>query len=485
LLPSAGDGVIWDSRRVDSQPMLVGSFIPYLWIGSDDAGLCWFADSDQGWEPSPAAPAIAIERDASGTRLVLNLISAPTTLAVPRTLSFAVQATPVKPIHRGWRMDSWWTGDTFRDYAQVETKGGHLIFTSLPFPLDVAKSKAMADERHANTNAHIFGFAKYRENVVPYFEHIALGDGFVPEAAYFAEEWRTTTSRGFDYGGPFADFMVHHVAAWARDGGIDGFYLDNVHPIADDNISAGRGWLLPDGRVQPTYRMFATRRYMLRLRAALHENGKRDKFVIHMTNNMIIPWIGAADIALDGELNVIYPEHGKDFIDCWSTMRLRGCVPSQWGVAVNFLQEHQGDWQREALIKAMRAYTGLVLAHDILASANANGLNPEAWIAREAFGMAEDDVRFVGYWQPGAVAATPTTVLASAWLRPGAALIVAVNTGGAAEVELDLRALGLDARFARDAETKAALPVLDGRVRATIARHDYRHILVTAQEAAP
>ncbi len=382
-------------------------------------------------------------------------------------------------------MDSWWTGDTFRDYAQVEPKGGHLIFTSLPFPLDVAKSKAMADERHRGTNAHIFGFAKYRENVVPYFEHIALGDGFVPEAAYFTEEWRTTTSRGFDYGGPFADFMVHHVAAWARDGGIDGFYLDNVHPIADDNLAAGRGWLLPDGRIQPTYRMFATRRYLLRLRAALLEHGKRDKLVVHMTNNMIIPWIGAADIALDGELNVIYPEHGRDFIDCWSTARLRGCVPGQWGVAVNFLQEHQGEWKHDALVKAMRAYTGQVLVHDILASANANGLNPEAWIAREAFGMADEDVRFVGYWAGGAIIPDRTPVLASAWLRPGSALIVAVNTGDAADSVLDLRPLGIAAGIAIDAETKAALPMDDGRLRVAIGRHDYRHILVTAQKVAP
>ena len=157
--------------------------------------------------------------------------------------------------------------------------------------------------------------------------------------------------------------------------------------IADDNIDAGHGYRLPDGRVQPAYQMFDTRRYFLRMRAAFAEQGKHGKIVLHMTNHMIAPWMGAADIALDGEHHVIYPEMGKDFMDFWSPERLRLDYPGQWGTAVNFLAGVSGKLGPRRLKKAMRAYTGMLLLNDVLASANANSLNQEAWIARDRFGM--------------------------------------------------------------------------------------------------
>ena len=279
FLPKAKQGRLWDSHSVDGQPMQVGSFLPYVWVGNPDAGLCWFADSDAGWEPNNRVPAIEIRRDAARSAdLVLNLVGAPTTLTRPRTLVFAFQATPTRPLFPGWRMDTWGTSDTFLDWAQVESKGkaGNmgLIFSSIPFPLDAVKSREMVQARHREASS-ILGAANpaYRANAVPYFEHINMGEQFAPEMGYFGEEWRTRVSRGLSYGKTLADYMVYHVGQWARDCGIDGFYLDNVYPIADDNLEAGRGYRLPDGRVQPAYQMFETRRYLLRLRAALAEQG--------------------------------------------------------------------------------------------------------------------------------------------------------------------------------------------------------------------
>ncbi|MCY2991134.1 MAG: DUF6067 family protein, partial [Planctomycetota bacterium] len=74
FLPKDKTGTIWDCRKVDSQPMLVGSFIPYVWVGGPDAGLCWFADSDRGWVPSNAAPAVELIRTGKSVEMVFNLI---------------------------------------------------------------------------------------------------------------------------------------------------------------------------------------------------------------------------------------------------------------------------------------------------------------------------------------------------------------------------------------------------------------------------
>lgn len=495
FLPAAKRGQLWNSQSVDGQPMTVGSFIPYIWLGDTTGGLCWFADSDQGWVPNDTTPAIEVRRDgANSTDLVLNFISKPYTLSRPRKISFAFQATPVKPIQPGWRMDTWWTNDSFQDWAQVESEGhaGNmgLIFSSLPFPLNPAKSRQMVEERHKQTNAEIFGFAKYRANAVPYFEHINMGEQFVPELTYFGDEWRTQVTRGLSYGKSLQDFMVYHVSHWVNDSDIDGFYIDNVSPIADDNIEAGRGYRLPDGRIQPAYQIFDTRRYFLRLRAALAEQGKSGKLVLHITNHMIAPWIGACDIALDGEDHVIYPEMHNDFMDFWSPERLRLDYPGEWGAAVNFLQEYQGKWDPVTLKKAMRAYTGMLILNDTLASANANGLNPELWTARDKFGIQSRDVRFLGYWMPqtGLESRTEHVSLAG-WLKPGGSgsnklLLAVVNTGEAcdATVKVDFHKLGLPDLgqcSITDAETGQSVSVAaDGVLKVAVPRHDYRQIVI-------
>ncbi len=501
FLPVGKTGQLWNSKSIDGQPMVVGSFIPYIWLGDSNVGLCWFADSDQGWNPDNSTPAIEVDRAAgsSSTNVVFNFIGKPATIDKPRTITFAFEATPVRPLQPKWRMDTWWTGDSFKDWAQVESEGHAgdegLIFSSIPFPLDPEKSKAMVAARHQESNGGIFGINKYHANAVPYFEHINMGEQFVPELTYFGDEWRTHVTRGLAYGDTLQNFMVYNVAKWAKESGIDGFYIDNVAPIADDNVAAGRGYVLPDGRIQPAYQMFDTRRYLLRMRAALAEQGKTGKFVLHITNHMIAPWIGAADVALDGEDHVIYPEMGKDFMDFWTLERLRLDHPEQWGTPVNFLQEYQGNWKSEQIKTVMRAYTGMQLLDDTLASANANANNQSLWIARDKFGMESSDVRFLSYWNPSSGLRTETKgVYLAGWTRPLGnsdckLMLAVVNTGEATDafVSVDYPKVGIarTARNAYDAESGAPVSIADGTFSIAVPRHDYRLIEIDPASLQP
>lgn len=182
FLPKDGTGLLWDCRRVDGQHMALGTFIPYVWVGNPAGGLSWYADNDQGWVPSNTAPAIEVRRDSTkSTDLVFNLISDNYTIDKARTLTFAFDATPVKPMKKGWRMDTWWCDDTFRDFAKVEPRGGSVIWANTPFPLDIPESKKFAEEWH---NAG--------KNVVPYFENNNMGGQFIPEVGYFGEEWHSS-----------------------------------------------------------------------------------------------------------------------------------------------------------------------------------------------------------------------------------------------------------------------------------------------------
>ncbi len=197
-IPKEGEGRLWDCRKVSGNPMAVGSFVPYVYVGGPDAGLCWYADSDEGWVQADGVPAFELRRDGPGSvDLVFHLVGRPAVIDGPRTLVFAFQATPVKPVRKGWRAESWWTGDTFRDYQGIKAKGGHLIWSNIPFPLDEAASRELVEKQHATANSYIFGEgATRRSTAVPYIEWKRIAARFAPEVAYFGDQWRTSVSDG-------------------------------------------------------------------------------------------------------------------------------------------------------------------------------------------------------------------------------------------------------------------------------------------------
>jgi len=433
-----GTGRVWDCRMLGDKTMKVGSFIPYVWLGSTKGGLCWFADSDEGWIPNDDTPAIEMQRNAAGrVDLVFNLISGDAVLDAPRTITFALQASPVKQMHPGWREDKWWCGDTFKNYAHDQ----NLIFASTPFvvPKHREQSKELVDAQH-----------KAGLPAVPYFIHTCLPGYLVPELHACQEEWCSTRmsygQKALCYGGSLNDYMVHRWSQFAEQAGVDGYYSDNIAPLECDNLEHGCGYKLPDGRVQPTFPMFGTRDYFLRSRAAFLEQRGESKLVLHMTNNMIIPWIGAADVAYDGEHHVIYPEMKKDFMDFWSLERLRVDFPGQWGVAVNFMHEYQGDWSRDPVAEqaAYRAYLGAVMLHDALPTGNHNGHARELIEMRKQFGIGADDVTFLPYWDDTGLAAKAESIKLAGWKKPDRMLLLVANFGERQEavVAIDPARLG-------------------------------------------
>ncbi len=89
-------------------------FLYHVWVGDEERGLQWLAESDEGWRPADPNRAIELIRQGETTTLVLHVIGRPTRLERPLTLNFALQASPVKPwpaAYHGW------------NYAQVASYG--------------------------------------------------------------------------------------------------------------------------------------------------------------------------------------------------------------------------------------------------------------------------------------------------------------------------------------------------------------------------
>ena len=114
-----GTGKVWDSSK-SPRVGLPGTLIPYIYVGGPERGICFAADNDRDWVTDPAVPSMEIHRDGDEVSLRVNLICKPVTLDRERTIVFALQATPAKPMPEepySWR--KWWNHGTGKDAQDV------------------------------------------------------------------------------------------------------------------------------------------------------------------------------------------------------------------------------------------------------------------------------------------------------------------------------------------------------------------------------
>jgi hypothetical protein len=102
----AGTGVVWNSTNIERNES-VGPFVPYIWLGGPERGICWFADNDKDWMVDPAKPELEITRNGGQTSLVVHFINTPSSINRQRTIVFGLMATPAKampaqPSFRKW-----------------------------------------------------------------------------------------------------------------------------------------------------------------------------------------------------------------------------------------------------------------------------------------------------------------------------------------------------------------------------------------------
>ncbi len=115
----AGDGQVWDSSKVPAR--INGNFVPYIYLGGPERGICFAADNDRDWITDGGTPMMVIDREDDTVLLRLNLVAKPSRLTRQRTLTFALQATPAKPMPEephNWRR--WWATRTDQDVQSVQ-----------------------------------------------------------------------------------------------------------------------------------------------------------------------------------------------------------------------------------------------------------------------------------------------------------------------------------------------------------------------------
>ncbi|MFP4057740.1 MAG: glycoside hydrolase domain-containing protein [Candidatus Brocadiia bacterium] len=469
----------WSSQQTGSG-VLIGDFVPYIWLTNSDRAFLWVADNDKGWvtDDDRSLPTQEIRREGDTVVLRIHFIELPAELSEPTTITWAYQTFPSRPLPPGWRSiicsgrkgllpsarNTYFWYDRQADWAVLWP------YYCSPYPWSLEKSREAfrrflprTDHRPmVGSIAH--SIARYRDYQGHQFPNYVVDWGMTP-----GDRSNGNCTQGK---GPI-DFRVYHYRMWVRDAGFRGLYVDENYIGLDRNFLTGGAYIRPDGRLQPGYSYLGLREYFKRLRVMFYENKvPAPNLWQHISSGAAYhAWLG--HIFFEGE-NVEPTDLEFDYIEVLPAGRMRaiGSAKCAGGVMTMMCQS-----QRHATVhepKHTHQFVGWVMAHDIV---------PEqvgfySVIAQEAR-LYEDDVEFFGYWKDDCPVSTPTPdCLVSAHRSPGRALLWVVNTARedrTAEVRVDYGDLGLRRRraVALNAETGESIELSRRGLSVPVLRRDF------------
>ncbi len=488
-----GTGVVWDGSQAHQYQRWLNAFVPYIWLGSPQRGLAWFAENDRDWitwkTPEGRLQEIAREQD----RVVLRIyfINQSTTIGREHHLVFGLQAAPTKPMPADWRArvpdapgglpDVPWGGLACASQAPVrddwrivdkilEPRQGQPFdatwfaqYVQAHHPPDVHGTWPWLDAvTYFASRARDVGSAK----PLAVYQEEMRGCDARPEWFVFQDEWTAEPTRydrsvvpdevytqGYmSLGQPqlitfprsYQDFGCWIADQWLRRG--VSLYWDNTYPYASTNTRTTAAYVADDGRVQPCMIIWNQREYTKRVWHLLQEWRRQRQepleFTLHMTNTLLLPVHTWGTVDLDHELGSTQP-----FSPAWL---LTETVGRQVGNLPLSLYAVAGS--DNAMVKSLpaaqqeRIEWGLRAVHEI----QRNGPLEKHLLG---FGYGGPEVRVHNYWDDAPVlTVTPDDVK---WLvleqsRSGDLLIVLASWSAsevAAHVQLDTARLTIgDAR---------------------------------------
>ena len=473
------------TRSVNNYP-----FRAMLWLGDEERGLAWVAESDRHWLPDSPNRAIQILKGPREVTLRFNIVEKPFKLepAKPLTYTFAMQATPVKPVLK----DNW--DYRFHHISQTTHGPAEMILKVPDSILDTLAAKGVKTvcfHEHW-TPCHSYTRTTHEADLESFVRRchqrgmkVLLYFGFyisdlIPEWPYIGEECICYPKRVHLSNYPpapiqnlylvclnsvYQDLLVDGVARVMDRFDIDGVYLDStVIPFACSSSLHGCGFRKPDGSVASTYPILAIRETLKRIYTVIKQR-KTDGLVdVHVYDAMNIPALSWATSYWNGE----QLRRAKFYADGLPLDRFRTeCMGRNWGVSAEFLHYGLGGY---------REGYSLSLLHDVLVRAAGLGANLDLesslWKLMDDFGRKE--ARWYPYWNNAEyLKVTPAGCHASFYHHPKNGVLLVVSNlsrkEGNVRLDLDLARLGLKGPFsARDALSGSAVGVEDAAISLTL-----------------
>ncbi len=279
-------------------------FMPHIWVGDDERGLAWFAETDQNFHLEDPSKTVQLIKKKESVTLKIIFIDQPITIKEPLCYTFGLMATPSRPVEKDWF--------TYRFASCVSTKAKPMVSTGyttgpryhvkpgVPYP-------AMNPEdfkKSLSSSADV-------KNLV-YVTSNGAGDN-TPEYRYYKQEWQNPgvqdtwsyASRGFYHDGTcpssssWRDFFLWSTAKAIEEYGIDGLYYDYGTVMRCNNrLYCGYS---RDGKEYPSYPIFYDREMRKQIYILFYEKGKEPFFVLHNYSQMVAPIASFNHMLLDGE----------------------------------------------------------------------------------------------------------------------------------------------------------------------------------------
>ena len=511
-----GEGVVWDSRKA-SRLEIAGTFIPYIWLGDEERGIAWFADSDEGWVLDDKKPALELIRRKGVVELRVHFINKPGPLPGPRHIVFGLQATPTKPMMQqpSWRRINSLVGKA-PDFLRYHVLGAtyywggidHDVFprdkdTSIydkfaeirrtgkedrPFFENWLRRYGPDGQRDKKWDAHIWSgvhsFKSQPDLMIPYTN--ARGCGRCDDFTVFQDEWLVSdyTSRAaspvaydVDPVLSFQDFALWYFEKMLDSGAFDGLYFDNAFLKANKDIVSGGAYYRDDGTLQPGCGLWTMRDYLKRAAILCWQKGRPFVNVSHMTNTQIVPINTWAGINLDWEWKYgdtdAHDRFAEDYVRATSIGLQTGSRPTAL-LGLHTTKKELQPW-------VARTCLAWCLVHEIYPAWSYGEPFQSVYKKLYDFGYGTDACRVLRYWEKQPIRIEGIEAKALVVAKPGAVAVFLTNTGrdGTCRLTLD-KTLSLkpDAP-ALDAETgKPIERAGDGGYTFPLKRHDFKLVLL-------
>jgi hypothetical protein len=482
-------------------------FTYHVWLGNDDVGLQWFAESDEGYAPADRSSVITVTPAQDAAVLKINIMSNQMLDGAFR-FTFGLMASPVKRFpenYHSWHYNhqAHWSMADHR-FSTHPLKDGKPANEDFPSWLDELKSagarflgfhewwsaeqsmarpyypdrfKSMLEAVHENGMKLIPYTGVYMSEIAPEFnpdwrvgppekmyvyDRSAYEDRKPPQRAHITC-WNT----------PYPEILTNQFAGLFKDYGVDGVYTDGlVVPLPCTNMKHGCGYVDADGNIRPTVAIFQAREMMKRFYQICREQNKETLIVSHTSACILLPVLGFSDAYLDGEHLLSKKRAGTSELPL-EALRAEMCGHN-YGIPCYVLPSDDPLYGRN--------YTrGIALLHDVIMPWSIAD-EIDIWKAFTSFGI--DGAQWIPYWRSDSVLAYEADkLLISSYLQERRGLLmVAMNLGGSgivAEVEVDTHFAGIEDVFtARDAVTDEQLRVDGKSVVFGVAPGCFRMIIV-------
>lgn len=510
-----GEGVVWDSRKA-SRLEIAGTFIPYIWLGDEERGIAWFADSDDGWILDDKKPALELIRRKGVVELRVHFINKHGPLPGPRRIVFGLQATPTKPMMAkpSWRRINSLVGKA-PDFLRYHTLGAtyywggidHDVFprdkdTSIydkfaeirrtgkedrPFFENWLRKYGPDGERDKMWDAHIWSgvssFKSQPDLMIPYTN--ARGCGRCDDFTVFQDEWlvsdytsRSATSVAYDIDPvpSFQDFALWYFEKMLDSGAFDGIYFDNTFLKANKDIVSGGAYYRDDGTLQPACGLWTMRDYLKRCAILCWQKGRPFVNISHMTNTQIVPINTWAGINLDWEWKYgdtdAHDRFAEDYVRATSIGLQTGSRPTAL-LGLHATKKELQPW-------VARTCLAWCLVHEIYPAWSYGEPFQSVFKKLYDFGYGADQCRVIRYWEKQPIRIEGIEAKALVVARKGAVAVFVTNTGqdGVCRLTLDPSLVLKPDASALDAETgKPIERVGDAAYSFPLKRHDFKLLI--------